>query len=479
MKVLILHFRSAPRQDRGGVVTRADTSDSAGTDGVSLEMYKRQSILQSMGHEVAICSAYDWADLPVAALEFDREEVTRLNRNLFAGELRDFPDEAALERAFRNTVEEIKAELRSGLRRLAPDLLYVHNVLCLPVHPAATVALTELLAESRLPCVAIHHDILSEGAYKFRPSCDFAGSLLADHFPPRLPNLSHWTINTRNQRALAARGFQAKVIHDSMNFQERLDSAGHEKLRLELRTKHSVGKSDIVLLVGARIAPNKQTELAGRVTAVLSAKREQLHGKQLYNGEIFRADSRIILVLAGRGERAFAGYRSRLFDFLNALGLDWEYVGDSVLPLRSQAEGYYALYPDMYTMADFVLYPSGWEGFGNQLLEAFAAGLPVVVFEYPVFQEDIAPKGVEVISLGDKVLPQDESGLVRLPDEILESAARRMISLLTNRARREAVTSHNLEIGKRHFDFSVLRDHLAEGVEWAQRRITENSQGQP
>jgi len=26
-------------------------------------------------------------------------------------------------------------------------------------------------------------------------------------------------------------------------------------------------------------------------------------------------------------------------------------------------------------MIDFVLYPSGWEGFGNQLLEAFAAGL--------------------------------------------------------------------------------------------------------
>jgi glycosyltransferase involved in cell wall biosynthesis len=461
------------------MVTRADTSDSAGTDGVSLEMHKRQSILQSMGHEVAICSAYDWADLPVAALEFDREEVTRLNQNLFAGELRDFPDEAALERAFRNAVEEIKVELWSGLRRLTPDLLYVHNVLCLPVHPAATVALTELLAESRLPCVAIHHDILSEGAYKFRPSCDFAESLLAEHFPPRLPNLSHWTINTRNQRALAARSFQAKIIHDSMNFQERLDSTSYEELRLKLRTKHGVGKSDIVFLVGARIAPNKQTELAGRLTAALSAKREQLHGKQLSNGEIFRADSRIILILAGRGERAFADYQSKLFDFLNSLDLDWEYVGHNVLPLRSPAEGYYALYPDMYTLADFVLYPSGWEGFGNQLLEAFAAGLPVVVYEYPVFQEDIAPKGVEVISLGDKVLPQDDGGLVRVPDEILESAARQMISLLTNRARREAVTSHNIEIGKRYFDFSVLRNHLTEGVQWAQRRINGNSLGQP
>lgn len=457
------------------MAARADASDSAGADGVSLEMHKRQSLLQSMGHEVTICSAYEWADLPIPALEFDSQRVMDLNRNLFADEIRDFPDEAALKKAFRDTVEELKAELRSGLRRLAPDLLFVHNMLCLPVHPAATVALTELLAETRLPCVAIHHDILSEGAYKFRPSCTFAEQLLADHFPPRLPNLSHWTINTRNQRALAARGFQAKVIHDSMDFQQRLDPASHQGLRSELRAKHGVGSSDIVLLVGARIAPNKQTELAGCLTAALNAKREQLSGKQLSSGEIFGTDSRIILVLAGRGERAFAGYQSRLFGFLNSLDLDWKYAGDSVLPVRSPEEGCYALYPDMYAMADFVLYPSGWEGFGNQLLEAFAAGLPVVVFEYPVFQEDIAPKGVEVVSLGDKLLSETDDGLVGISDEILERAAQQMISLLTDRPRREAAISHNIEIGKRYFDFSVLRAHLAEGVKWAQLRISSSS----
>ena len=100
------------------------------------------------------------------------------------------------------------------------------------------------------------------------------------------------------------------------------------------------------------------------------------------------------------------------------------YVGSDVRPYRSEEDGIYALYPDMYAIADFVLYPSGWEGFGNKLLEAIAAGLPVAAFEFPVFNEDIAPKGVRMVSLGDTILPDwDERGLVRVPDRVLKEAA--------------------------------------------------------
>ena len=119
-------------------------------------------------------------------------------------------------------------------------------------------------------------------------------------------------------------------------------------------------------------------------------------------------------------------------------------------------------YPDMYSIADFVLYPSSWEGFGNQLLEAFAAGLPVVVFEYPVYKEDIAPKGVKVISLGDDPAKVSETRLSDVVDQ--------MIPLLAEKATREQVTSHNRAVGKRYFDFEVLRTHLAESVRWAAER---------
>jgi len=468
MKVLILHFRSARTSGEGGYRTRADVTDSAGTDGVSLEITKRQALLEAMGHEVVICSAYDWADLPIPALEFDREDVATMMRNLFGHGITDFADEVELERAFGRAVAELKRELGEGIKALAPDMLFVHNMLSLPVHPVATVSLTELLADLRLPCVAIHHDALSEGAYKFTPTCGFARSLLEGYFPPKMPSLSHWTINTRNQRALHARSIQARIIHDTMDFHHRLDAPDYARIRGELRAKHGIDRSDVVLFVGARLVPNKRIELAAHLTAALEGLRRDMAGKTLYHGEVFTQESRIVLVLAGRPERAFADYQERLFALLDALKVDWIYVGDEVLPLRVAEEGFYALYPDMYTMADFVLYPSGWEGFGNQLLEAFAAGLPVVVFEYPVFREDIAPKGVRVISLGDTVLEEsDPAGLVRVPAEVLTHAAQEMMTILTDKREHKSITDHNIAVGKRYFSFDVLRSHLSEAIRWA------------
>jgi glycosyltransferase involved in cell wall biosynthesis len=468
MKVLILHFRSARPPSKAGHLTTPDVTDSAGTDGVSLEIMKRQALLEAMGHEVYICSAYDWADLPIPALEFDREDVATMMRNLFGQAITDFAGEVELERAFGRAVADLKRELGQGIKALAPDMLFVHNMLSLPVHPVATVGLTELLAALRLPCVAIHHDVLSEGAYKFTPTCDFARSLLDGYFPPKMPNLSHWTINTRNQRALEARGVQAEVIHDTMDFRHRLGAQEQARLRRELRAKHGLASSDVALFVGARIVPNKQIELAAHLAAALQGLRPDMFGKALYHGEVFARESRIVLVLAGRPERAFADYQARLFALLDALKVAWMYVGDEVLPMRVAEEGFYALYPDMYTMADFVLYPSGWEGFGNQLLEAFAAGLPVVVFEYPVFKEDIAPKGVRVISLGDTILEErDPAGLVRVPEKVLTQAAQEMLTILTDQRERKRVTEHNIAVGKRYFSFDVLRAHLSEAVRWA------------
>ena len=470
MRVLIVHFRSAPSHNLQQLQqrTQAGDIDSAGTDGVSLEMMKRRTLLEEMGHQVAICSAYKWADFPVPALEFDSEEVMQMMRNLFGPELVDFAGEAELKRAFDICLLQLKQELGKVITDFTPGVSFVHNILSLPVHPAATVALTELLRETRLPCAAIHHDILSEGAYKFTPTCNFAKSILERYFPPTIPNLRHWTINSRNRRALKKKGTEVKVIHDTMDFDQKLGAAEQARIRDFLRGKHNIKPNDIVLLVGARIVPNKQTELAGHLTAILQSLRQEMVGRKLYHGEVFSEESRFVLVLAGRPEHAFADYRERLFELLDALKIVWMYVGNEVRPIRWEEGGFYALYPDMYAMADFVLYPTGWEGFGNQLLEAFAAGLPVVVFEYPVFKEDIAPKGVKVVSLGDTILEErDSAGLAQLPAEVLARAAHEMIAILTTPRVYRSITAHNIMVGKKYFGSDVLRTHLCDAIDWA------------
>jgi len=468
MRVLVVHFRSAPAGGLQKQRVNADPLDSAGTDGVSLEIAKRQTLLEAMGHKVAICSAYDWSDFAIPALEFDSEGVTRMVRNLFGPRMMDFASETELRNIFDVSWLELKQQLGRVIEDYAPDLLFVHNVLSLPVHPVATVSLTELLRETRLPCAAIHHDILSEGAYKFTPTCNFAKLILEEYYPPSMPNLRHWTINTRNKRSLQEKGLEAKVIHDTMDFDQRLEPQEHARIRTLLRAKYEIKPNDLVLFVGARIVPNKQIELAGHLAEVLQRLCQHMVGKRLYHGEVFSDSSRVVLVLAGRPEQAFIDYQKKVFDLFDALKIAWKYVGGDVRPYRSEDQGLYALYPDLYAMADFVLYPTGWEGFGNQLLEAFAAGLPVVVFEYPVFREDIAPKDVEVVSLGDTILERrDSAGLVQLPAEVLTRAAREMITSLTTPEVYRNITAHNIAMGKKYFSFDVLRSHLGEALTWA------------
>jgi len=442
--------------------------NSAGTDGVSLEMVKRKALLEEMGHRVAICSAYDWADYPVPALEFDSEEVMRMMHNLYGPALTDFNSEDELKNAFNDSSLELKRSLSNVVNDFTPGLLFVHNILCLPVHPVATVAVTSLLREVGTPCTAIHHDILSEGAYKFTPTCGFAQSILDEYFPPTMSNLRHWTINSRNQKALRNRGIEANIIHDTMDFDKQHDLIEQARTGASLRKRYGIKPDDIVLFVGTRIVPNKQIELAGHLTATMQSLRCQLLGKRLYHSGVFSEENRVVLVIAGRPELAFNDYRKMLFKLFDDLGIVWLYAGNEVRSITSKEEGCYALFPDMYAIADFVLFPSGWEGFGNQLLEAFTAGLPTAVFEYPVFKEDIAPKGVKVVSLGDTVLEDsDHAGLVQLSAKVLHRAANEMLDILTTSEIYQSITAQNNIIGRKYFGFDVLRAHLNDSINWA------------
>ncbi len=85
-----------------------------------------------------------------------------------------------------------------------------------------------------------------------------------------------------------------------------------------------------------------------------------------------------------------------------------------------------------------------------------------------MFKEDIAPKGVEVVSLGDTLLPESDSmGLVQISPEVLNRAAHQIRALLTNPEEWRRVTSKNIKVGKKNFSYDVLRAHLNDAIEWA------------
>ena len=113
-------------------------------------------------------------------------------------------------------------------------------------------------------------------------------------------------------------------------------------------------------------------------------------------------------------------------------------------------------------MADFVTYPSLWEGWGNQFLEALRAQLPLLLFEYPVYQADIKEKEFRVVSLGSKIHERDELGLVQVEPRIIEAAADQAVALLTDAQLRKETVEYNLQLGRQHYSLESLRACLAE-----------------
>jgi hypothetical protein len=54
---------------------------------------------------------------------------------------------------------------------------------------------------------------------------------------------------------------------------------------------------------------------------------------------------------------------------------------------------------DVYPHADFITYPSLYEGFGNAFLEAIYFKKPLLINRYAIFVRDIEPKGFDLITM--------------------------------------------------------------------------------
>ena len=52
---------------------------------------------------------------------------------------------------------------------------------------------------------------------------------------------------------------------------------------------------------------------------------------------------------------------------------------------------------DVYPHADFITYPSLYEGFGNAFLEAIYFKKPLLINRYTIFVRDIEPKGFDLV----------------------------------------------------------------------------------
>jgi glycosyltransferase involved in cell wall biosynthesis len=435
-----------------------------GTDGVSLEIDKWKRVLEEMGHQVYLCAG-DLGTLEgtlIEGLYHHRPDVERLNRNTFV-ELSDFAGGADYRVEVERLASAIERQVRDFLTQKRIDFLIPQNVWSVALSPPAAIALARVMRDLQLPTLAQHHDFYWERTGGIALTCGTAVEIADKYLPPRDPLIRHVVINSLAQRELFERkGIEATVVPNVFDFDA--PPWRPDDYNRDFRARIGLGENDVLILQATRIVRRKGIELAVDFVKALDSpdRRARLQRRGLYDGRPFGADSCIVLVLAGYAEDDSTGhYVDRLGQKVARAGIDALFISDLVGGRRQTRDGQkiYSLW-DTYVFADFVTYPSLWEGWGNQFLEALRARLPLMLFEYPVYRADIRDKDFRVVSLGSEIQGRDDLGLVQVAPSIVEAAADQAVELLTDVELRQQTVRHNFQIGRQQYSLEALRRYL-------------------
>jgi len=433
------------------------------TDGVSLEMEKWKVALEGLGHTVHLCGG----DLGKAegflieGLYHHRENIERIHRNAF-DRLTDYDSEAALEKEILDLADRIEKGLCSFIGKFRIDVLVPNNIWSIGFNLPAAGAFTRVVRKLEIPAVAHHHDFHWETFRGMTPTCEVVRRIAREYLPPNDPLVAHVVINSLIQAELRQRSEVESTIVPNV-----FDFAGVpwciDEYNRDFRKAIGVNENNIVVLQATRIVDRKGIELAIDLVAEMNrpAYRKKLWGKGLYDGRKFDKKSRIVLVLAGYSEDRTENYLSRLKWKIDRAGIEARFIAERVRSRREEGDGerLYSLW-DCYALADLVTYPSLFEGWGNQFLEAIRAKLSVVIFEYPVYRADIREKGFDVISLGSQVEGTDESGLVFISEEKIRRATEKAVEVLTDSSARQAMVDRNFDLGREYYSLESLAQRL-------------------
>ncbi len=400
-----------------------------GTDGVSLEASKWAKVFEEeLDHECfwfagKLDTPDDSSSLCPEAF-FEHPSVIPLQENLFSNlstSSNDLTDSVnALEEVIRNSLEDF-------VREYAIDLIIPQNVLAIPMHVPMGLAVTNMASEG-LPMIAHHHDFYWERE-RFLKGC--AQHYLDSSFPPKITEkFQHVVINSQAKESLMKRlGLESTVIPNVFDFEN--PPSNSDDYGNDFRDQFEIEPDEILVLQPTRIVPRKGIELS----IELCSRIQKLTKKK------------ICLVVSHLAGDEGMDYYYQLADLSERLGVKVIWAGERIgesRGLNSSGEKLYKLW-DVYPHADFVTYPSLYEGFGNALLETFYFSKPVLVNRYPVFKDDIEPCGFKVVSMDGEITNEVVSDTMEL---ILDEGLARQWTQL------------NYGLCVENFSYKVLKDSL-------------------
>ena len=396
----------------------------AGTDGVSLESSKWAQILWDHRH-VSYWYAGQLDRDPSISMNvpeafFGHPDIVAIHQQAF-GHLRRTADTT---RKINEIADHLKQTLYEFIEKFGITILIVENASCIPMNIPLGVALAHFIAESEFPTLAHHHDFYWE---RDRFAVNSIGDYLEMAFPPRLSAIQHVTINTPGQQELAHRkGCSSSLVPNVLDFEH--PPQPPDEFSADFREQIGLTPEDVLILQPTRVVPRKGIEHSIKLL-------EQLH------------DDRFKLVITHAAGDEGGEYQAALREMADQAGVDLRFVDTLVGENRivgPDGKKKYSLW-DTYPHADFVTYPSLYEGFGNALLEAFYFRKPVMVNRYSIFQTDIEPLGFDVISM---------DGF------LTKSVAEKVRRVLEDEDYRKQMVDRNYELATKFFSYAVVRRKL-------------------
>lgn len=397
----------------------------AGTDGVSLESSKWADILQQSGHRcfwfAGTLDRHPDYSFHIPEAHFQNEQNIWINERVFGQKGRKQP----VTQTIHDLRSHLKLKLHEFIKQFEIDLLIAENALTIPLHVPLGLALTETIAETQLPTIAHHHDFYWE---RVRFSVNAVSDYIQMAFPPNLNNIRHAVINSAAQEQLALRtGIASTIIPNVLDFE---NPPKRSKKRTEV-FRQSIGlePDDRMILQPTRLVQRKGIEFAIELVKELKNNKNKL------------------VVSHEAGDEGLE-YAEWLKEYACEHDVDLRLVSIRIAdPWSGNGNNgnQYSLW-DVYPYADFITYPSLYEGFGNAFLEAIYFKKPILINRYSTFVRDIEPLGFD---------------LAVMDGFLSKKTVQRVVGILESSKRRKKMVGSNYAIAARHYSYSVLRNQLS------------------
>ncbi len=421
-------------------------------DGVSLEVDKWISTLQSHGHSVVtIAGKYrnplesvpPEDQLLVERIRFDSPEQQYYETSAFPHLNRRPPHQS------REKIELMLDQLQADGTDVANwidevvherdiDVLIAENTNAMPMTLIGGMAMYKLATERRMATIFHHHDFWWE---RSRFSNNYIESFLNTIMPPVDLGLEHTVISSYAAHILTSlKRVQPHVVTNCEDFDHPVWKGEYNH---DFREQLGFREDDLLVVQPTRIVPRKRIEDSLAFVRHLLERYPEYRGKTHY------------IISLYQGDEPDQQYIDTIQDIARDADIPLHLISDRVASVRGTDPEGRKLYTnrDVLAHADFVTYLPVWEGFGNALLEAIAAKVPIVTTTYLVYKTDIMPLQLRNVEIRDTY---DEKGRLVIPDRAVDE----IVQIIRNPRERQERVDHNFQVARQEFGLHVLSRKL-------------------